>query len=167
MVNRKTDGVLKDLIAHLTWCLAQYEQKEDFKPSPSGEEAKPNITLNWSPLQTLRNNLLNFCGQVDSEQSSAVAELLVYVLDRVSTDLFTDTPWDEKRLINDARNKTQAAVLKFFTDYKEALEASNDETDKRLWQSFREFTKEYNLVLTRINEDDLSTLKRVVKLTVS
>lgn len=159
MVDPKTDGVLKDLIAHLMWCLEQYETKDDSQPSDS--------PLNWSPLQTLRNNLLNFCGQADSEQSSAVAELLVYVLDRISTDLCTDTPWAENRLINDAWNRTQRAFLRLLTDYADALKVSNGETDKRLWQSFREFTKKYNLVLTGINEKDMSTLKRVAKSAVS
>jgi hypothetical protein len=161
MLNSKTDEVLNDLIAHLGWCLVQYEKEEEPRQSPNPGELPSRPHVNWSPLDTLKKNLLDFRGYPDSDQASAVAEFLVFVLDRVFSDLCTDTPWDKRGLINVAWGQTQEAILKLLKNYKDALEEANEETDKKLWESFREFSKKYNRILERINKEDVADMKGI------
>jgi hypothetical protein len=142
----KKDEVLKDLVAHLTWCLEQYE-------------SEPQPPVNWSPLRTLQNHLQHFCGNSDSGKAVGVAEILSFILDRMFSDLGTDTPWDDQGKIKHAWGNTQVEVRKLLKSYKEALESAANETETRLWRSFQDFIQAYNIILARINLHDFKSVK--------
>jgi hypothetical protein len=143
------DLAIKDLIQHISWCLSQY--------SGAGE-GEGAFHPDMSSLRTLQNNLHYFFGHPDSEQASAVAAIVDYLIDKVFSDLCAETPWDRDQVINEAWKKTLKSLLQLLESYKLSLEQSNTNTDQELWRAFREFQKEYEDILLVVNEKDESSL---------
>lgn len=158
MTGFNKNEVLSDLITHITWCLEQYGylEGEDAKvQSCDQEEHGMDFHPNWSALRTLQNYLYYFIGQPDSKQAGGVAALLIHIINEVFSDLCTDTPWDEKHIISDARKKTHEAIIKLLERFKDALDRSDKNTDQKLWQAFCSFEHEYAQILSHVNEEDM------------
>jgi hypothetical protein len=162
----RAEEVQRDLSAHIGWCLSQYSVAENGQfefESLQDEGFHPD----WSALRTLQNHLHYFLGHAESQQSSAVASLLIFIIGRIFSDLCTDTPWDDKRVINNARKRAQDAILKLLLRFKSGLELPNDDVDRLLWQAFREFDKEYNAILAAVDKEDMATLQKLENMQLS
>lgn len=155
------DEVLRDLSEHISWCLSQYPVTEDVQLD-SEEMKDEGFHPDWSALRTLQNHLHYFLGHEESEQSSAVATLLVFIIGRIFSDLCTDTPWDDRCVINNARRQAHNAVMKLLTRFKSGVELTREDSDKVLWEAFREFEKEYSKILSTVNEKDLGALEPLI-----
>lgn len=159
---QKSNEALSSLVRHITWCITQYTEEEDLVKFSTKEKQGSGFTPNWSDLRTLQNHLHYFLGHPDSEQANAVAVLLIYTIDRMFSDLCTDTPWDKHGVINNARSAAQKAILELLECFKDALlpERADEKADMALWQAFREFENKYARILGDINREDMSALTK-------
>lgn len=149
--------LVKDLAAHIRWCLAEFSS--DPPMAEAGTYAQENHRGSWVAFRTLQNHLHLFLTQ-ESEQCAAIADLLIHLINRVFSDLCTNTPWDGRQIINKARTQAESALLELLKHYASCLDGGVD-VDQQLWHGFRRFVSLYNLILADIDEQDVAYINEL------
>lgn len=138
------------LKSQLNWCLQQYETELETSVDQSNQSYLPD----WSAFRTLQNHLNVILNDSTEESPVALAALIVNVLNRVFSDLCSDTPWDKDQLINNARKSIHNLLLNLLKKVASALGKDYEHSDSLLWRAYCEFEFNYNKTLCHLNRED-------------
>ena len=150
---KKANEVLNELSNHIDWCLSKYTEDHSLENNCIENAGHKNRRSDWTNLRIFQNNLFGFLDRPGFEQATAIASLLIYIIDKTFSDLCTATPWDNQGVIDAAREEAHKALLDLLSAYRLALQYQN-QMDENLWAGFRAFETTYNRILKNVNEQD-------------
>ena len=146
------------LKSQLEWCLNQYEPEIEETVDNGSQSYLPD----WSAFRTLQNHLTGILIDSTEKNSVALAALIVNILNRVFSDLCSDTPWDKDQLINNARKRIHNLLLDLLKKIDSAIEENFENSDSLLWCAYCEFEFGYNKVLCHLNTEDQSAIDAII-----
>jgi len=150
---KKDNEILNELLKHIDWCLSNYTEDHSCQNGCSENGDYKNRRSDWTNLRIFQNNLFGFLDRSGSDQATAIASLLIYIIDKSFSDLCTATPWDNQGVIDAAREEVHRAILNLLSAYGRALQDQN-QINENLWVAFRDFETLYNRTLKDVNEQD-------------
>jgi hypothetical protein len=144
----------------LEWCIDQVKiKKEEY-----ADQTEKDFLPDWSPFRTVQNNLNVILNDSLTENSVAIAALIINILNRVFSDLCSDTPWDKDLLINGARRATQRFLFDLFEEIYSILQkdSENKNSADKLWRAYSKFEFKYNKELCNLNKEDQKVINEII-----
>lgn len=161
MVNGREKQIKEEALylkSQLEWCLKQYETVVE-EPT---DQINKSYLPDWSAFRTLQNHLNGILNDSLAEDSVALAALIFNILDRVFSDLCSDTPWDKDQLINNARRSIHHLLLDLLKNIYSILKEDLENRDSLLWRAYCEFEFEYNKNLCHLNMEDQIAINAMI-----
>lgn len=156
---KSASDVLDELLEHLDWCLSNYTNV-DFCDSDCSNDHQHKVSRpDWTNIRSFQNNLYGFLDRQGDSQATAIASLLIHIIDKAFSDLCAATPWDNEGVIDTAREKAHRALINLLIVFKEAIQ-NQDQVDAKLWGGFRSFEEVYNNILNEVNEKDQAIIEK-------
>ena len=146
------------LQSQLEWCLKQYETEIE----ESVDQINQTYLPDWSAFRTLQNRLNGILNDSLTENSVALAALIINILNRVFSDLCSDTPWDKDQLINNARRSIHNLLLDLLKKIYSILKEDFEHSDSLLWRAYCEFEFNYNKNLCHLNKEDQIAINAMI-----
>ena len=151
--------VLNELLKHLDWCLSNYTDNDSCDFDCSDDHQHKVSRPDWTHIRSFQNNLYGFLDRQGDSQATAIASLLIYIIDNTFSDLCAATPWDNEGVIDAAREKAHRALINLLMVFRDAIQ-NQDQIDTKLWGGFRSFEEAYNNILNEVNDKDQAIIEK-------
>lgn len=145
--------------SQLAWCLKQYETET----GAPADQITQSYLPDWSAFRTLQNHLNGILNDAIAENSVAIASLIINILNRVFSDLCSDTPWDKDQLINNARRSIHNLLLDLLKKIYSIMKEDFEHGDGLLWRAYCEFEFKYNELLCNLNKEDQIAINAMIE----